>query len=57
MKTIFFRRIMRDSVRMYFAPLTGALKGIRAEMRCADREVQRHRNAEFQHKTQQAQNL
>jgi hypothetical protein len=30
------RRIFRNSFRVYFAPITGAIKGIRAEMRCAD---------------------
>lgn len=44
------RRIMRDSIRMYFAPLMGAFKGIRAELHRADREVQRHRNSETQAK-------
>ncbi len=47
---IHVRRLMRDSIRMYFAPLTGAIKGIRAELHRADREVQRHRNAESQAK-------
>ena len=37
------RRVMRDSIRMYFAPLTGAFKGIRAELQRADREIERHR--------------
>lgn len=44
------RRVMRDSIRMYFAPLTGAFKGIRDELHRADREVQRNRNAESQAK-------
>lgn len=44
------RRVMRDSIRMYFAPLTGAFKGIRAELQRADREMQQHRKAEFQAK-------
>jgi len=44
------RRVMRDSIRMYFAPLTGAIKGIRAELHRADREVQRNRSAESQAK-------
>jgi hypothetical protein len=33
------RRIFRDSVRMYFAPLVGAIKGIRAEYARLDREI------------------
>ena len=44
------RRVMRDSIRMYFAPLTGAFKGVRAEWHRADREVQRNRIAESQAK-------
>ena len=44
------RRVMRDSIRMYFAPLTGAFKGIRAELHRADREVQRNRSLESQAK-------
>ena len=44
------RRVMQDSIRMYFAPLTGAYKGIRAELQRADLEVKRHRAAETQHK-------
>lgn len=30
------RQIFRNSLRLYFAPITGAIKGIRAEMRSAD---------------------
>lgn len=41
------RRVMRDSIRMYFAPLAGAFKGIRAELHRADRAAQRHRSAEL----------
>ena len=44
------RRVMQDSIRMYFAPLTGAYKGIRAELHRADLEIQRHRAAEAQAK-------
>lgn len=40
------RRVMRDSIRMYFAPLTGAFKGIRAELHRTDREIERRRKAE-----------
>ena len=49
-KPIHLRRVMRDSFRMYFAPLTGAIKGIRAELQRTDREIQRNRNAETQAK-------
>lgn len=44
------RRVLRDSIRMYFAPLVGAFKGIRVELNRADREAQRNRNAESQAK-------
>ncbi|CAJ0804211.1 MULTISPECIES: hypothetical protein [Ralstonia] len=40
------RRVFRDSLRMYFAPLTGAFKGIRAELRRTDREIALHRSQE-----------
>ena len=48
--TMQVRRVMRDSIRIYFAPLTGAFKGIRAELHRADREVERHRRSEEQPK-------
>jgi hypothetical protein len=35
--------MMRDSIRMYFAPLTGAIKGIRSELHRVDREIERNR--------------
>ena len=44
--TLHVRRVMRHSIRMYFAPLTGAVKGIRAELSRVDPEVQRNRSAE-----------
>lgn len=44
--TVHVRRVMRDSIRMYFAPLTGAFKGIRAELQRTDREIARRREAE-----------
>lgn len=37
------KRIARDSIRMYFAPLTGAYKGIREEMRRIDADSSRNR--------------
>ena len=40
------RRIMRDSIRVYFAPLTGAFKGIKAELQLVDRYIQQRRNLE-----------
>lgn len=42
------KRIVRDSIRVYFAPLVGAYKGIRSEMRRAQRQVERHRQVEDQ---------
>lgn len=44
------RRVLRDSIRLYFAPLTGAFKGIRVELQRADREMEMHRKAEFKPK-------
>jgi hypothetical protein len=47
MKTMLsMRRIKQESLRMYFAPLTGAFKGIRAEWQQVDREIQRRRDTE-----------
>lgn len=40
------KRIMMDSVRLYFAPLTGAWRGIRAEFQRLDREMEQRRKAE-----------
>ena len=40
------RRVMRDSIRIYFAPLTGAFKGIRDELKRVDRDIQHRRNSE-----------
>jgi hypothetical protein len=44
------RRIMRDSIRMYCAPITGAIKGIRAEFNRIDLEIKSNRRAEHQPK-------
>lgn len=33
------RRIFKNSVRLYFSPLTGAIKGVRRELRRMDREA------------------
>lgn len=48
------RRVFRDSIRLYFAPLTGAFKGISLELKRADRAVQQHRSAEIRAKREQA---
>ena len=45
-----FRRVLRDSIRMYFAPLTGAFKGIRAELHRVDREIEQSRRLDSQPK-------
>lgn len=37
--SIDLRRVLKDSVRMYFAPLTGAFNGVRTEVRRTDREI------------------
>lgn len=42
----YLRRIMRDSVRLYFAPLRGAIKGIRSEWRQIERDARIGRTAE-----------
>ena len=44
------RRLMLNSIRMYFAPLIGAFKGIRAEMHRVDREIALQRQDEDQPK-------
>ena len=41
------RRIVRDSIRIYFAPLTGAFKGMRHEWRRLDRDIERRRRKEM----------
>jgi hypothetical protein len=47
MKTMLgMRRIMRDSLRLYFAPLTGVIKGIRAEWQKVELKIQQGRDAE-----------
>lgn len=40
------RRISRDSVRMCFAPLVGSIKGIRAEYRRINRDIEHSRRKE-----------
>lgn len=46
------RRVMRDSVRSYFAPLTGAIKGVRAELDRVDRDAKRRRDQQEHRKHQ-----
>lgn len=36
-----FRRIFRNSVRLYFAPLVGAYKGAGAEIRSVLKDIER----------------
>jgi hypothetical protein len=38
------RRILRDSIRIFFAPLIGAIKGMRAELRRVDDEIAHRRS-------------
>ncbi len=40
------KRIMMDSLRLYFAPLTGAFRGVKAEFQRLDREMERRRKDE-----------
>ncbi len=35
--------MMGDTIRLYFAPITGAIKGARLELRRVDREIARER--------------
>lgn len=48
------RRVMRDSVRSYFAPLTGAIKGVRAELQRVDRDAQLRRERKKKREEQTA---
>ena len=41
-----FRRILKDSVQLYFAPITGAAKGIRDEFRRIDQQIDQRADAE-----------
>lgn len=43
------RRIFRNSLRLYFAPITGAIKGIKAEMLRADPKNHRPPAGPHQH--------
>lgn len=42
--SLHLRRIFRDSLKLYFAPLRGAFKGVRQELGRVDREIARERN-------------
>ncbi len=48
------KRIMLDSLRLYFAPITGAYRGIRAEFQRLDRDIERRRQAEYKARRQAA---
>jgi hypothetical protein len=39
-------RILRGSIRLYFAPLVGAVKGVTAEYRRIEQDRQRRRHRE-----------
>ena len=45
-RSLQIRRIFRDSLKLYFAPLTGAYKGIKNELLRVDREIERDRCAQ-----------
>jgi hypothetical protein len=47
-QTLYLRRVFKDSVRMYFAPITGAIKGVKSEFRRCDREIARRAREEVQ---------
>ena len=47
MNKAMLQRVARDSLRMYFAPLTGAVKGIRHEWKRLDREIEHRRRDEL----------
>lgn len=49
--TMNVRRIMRDSLLTYFAPIRGAVRGLREEMRRTDREVARRAREERKQET------
>jgi len=34
----YLRRIIRDSIRVYFAPIVGAVRGVRTEYRAIERD-------------------
>ena len=40
------KRILQDSLRLYFAPLTGAYRGIKAEFARLEHEIEQRRRAE-----------
>ena len=43
-RTLQIRRIFRDSLKLYFAPLVGAYKGIKLELLRVDQEIARDRD-------------
>jgi hypothetical protein len=44
-RTLQIRRIFRHSLKLYFAPLVGAYKGIKLELLRVDQEIARDRDA------------
>ena len=54
-QALYLRSVFKDSVRMYFAPLTWAIKGVRSEFRRSDRELAKRTQQEV--KTKARQNL
>ena len=51
MSNIQLRRVVRDSVQLYFAPLVGAYRGIRAELKRTDRQIVLRRTNELRRKS------
>lgn len=48
-RTTNIRKIFMDSVRLYFAPLTGAIKGVRSEALRISRQQHKETNHGAQH--------
>ncbi len=40
------KQILLDSVRLYFAPITGAYRGIKAEFKRLEHEIEQRRRTE-----------
>lgn len=47
MRRLNHKRIFLDTVRLYFAPLTGAVRGCIREFRVVSRDIERHRRADL----------
>ena len=54
MTTQELRQFVGDSVRLYFAPLTGSIKGIREEFKTINLEIRQRREADEQRRQAKA---